>query len=430
MLTFVSMRKFDIPQRYNSPVIGRLKVMRSAADPRKRDVSPAVLDFGGITWIIPRHFGFCFGVENAIEIVHKAIYANPDKRIFLLSQMIHNPVVNADLEGQGVRFLHDTQGRELTPFSELTSDDIVVIPAFGTTVEMEAKLKGLGLDIEKFNTTCPFVERVWKRSAKLGADDFTVIVHGKHDHEETRATFSRACSTGPALVVKDRVEAEVLAQFILGERALAGDPGAGLESFDEIFGKRVSPGFSAVEHLQRIGVVNQTTMLATETQSIADLLKAAVSDRNFANTRDTLCYATVDNQKATLAALDQAETEGADLALIIGGFNSSNTSHLVELCETRLPTYFISGAEALNEDASLEHFELASSKLVISSDVLAPKSDGSPLRIILTSGASCPDTSVDAVLQRVNALCGGGCDVDEVFAKFEGNQSEEPNLPA
>lgn len=427
-----SMRTFDIPKRYSSPVIGRLKAMRSAEDPRKQDVTPAVMDFGGVEWVIPRHFGFCFGVENAIEIVHQAIAAHPDKRIFLLSQMIHNPVVNDDLEAQGVQFLHDTEGKELTPFSVLTSEDVVIIPAFGTTVKMEDRLRGIGLDIEKYNTTCPFVERVWKRSAKLGAGDFTVVIHGKPGHEETRATFSHACATGHALVVCDREEAEVLAEFISGRRELGGDPAAGIKSFDALFGERTSKGFSAAIHLQRIGVVNQTTMLATETQAIADLLKTAVEAResmgSFSSARDTLCYATVDNQKATLAALEHADKVGADLALVVGGFNSSNTSHLVELCEERLPTYFISGAEALADDGSIDHFELASSTLGNSNGVLVPRADGSKLRIVLTSGASCPDASVDAVLQRVNALCDGGRDVDEVLSEIEPIHPVEPKL--
>ena len=408
------MRSFDIPDRYKSKVIGRLKALRSSADPRKQDHTPARLDFGRVVWIVPRHFGFCFGVENAIEIVHKAIEENsgskgvPGKRVFLLSQMIHNPVVNADLESQGVRFLHDTQGREIVPISELTSDDVVVVPAFGTTVEMEARLASIGLDIARYNTTCPFVERVWKRSAKLGAGNFTVIIHGKPGHEETRATFSHSNVTGHALVVSDRAEAEVLAAIMRGER----------DDFEEHFAGRGSDGFDPELHLKRIGVVNQTTMLATETQAIADLLNAAADES--ANTRDTLCYATVDNQKATLAALNFGEV--ADLALVVGGFNSSNTSHLVELCQKALPTYFISGAQDLISAEQLWHFDLSKGKRVLAEGwaALNPQHTEAirPLRVILTSGASCPDATVDQVLQRVNQLLDGGRDVDEVFLEL------------
>ena len=208
------MRSFDIPEFYRSPIISRVKAKRKALDPRKQDFTPTELNFGAVRIRLARHFGFCFGVENAIEISYKAVDENPGKRIFLLSQMIHNPEVNADLQSRGVQFLHDTLGKELVSLDTLTADDVVIVPAFGATVELEQRMRDLGVDVQKYNTTCPFVEKVWKRSAQLGGKDFTVVIHGKPKHEETRATFSHAAETGHALVVKDEEETEFLAQWM------------------------------------------------------------------------------------------------------------------------------------------------------------------------------------------------------------------------
>ena len=164
------MKKFEIPQYYKSDIISKIKDIRKKNDPRKKDFTPSLLKVGKIEFVIARHFGFCYGVENAIEISYKAIDANPDKRIFLLSQMIHNPGVNEDLLNHGVRFIQDTSGKQLIQWEELTSDDIVIIPAFGTTLEIKQKLTQIGVQVDAYNTTCPFVEKVWNRSEKLGVD--------------------------------------------------------------------------------------------------------------------------------------------------------------------------------------------------------------------------------------------------------------------
>ena len=192
------MKKFDIPLHYRSPIISKVKAKRKLEDPRKKDFSPTHLNFGNVTFVISRHFGFCYGVENAIEKSYKAIQENPDKRIFLLSQMIHNPDVNDDLLSQGVRFIQNTDGSQLIPWSEIHSEDIVIIPAFGTTVETQELLESKGIDTVKYNTTCPFVEKVWNRSSKLGDLDHTIIIHGKHKHEETKATFSHSKENAPS----------------------------------------------------------------------------------------------------------------------------------------------------------------------------------------------------------------------------------------
>ncbi|PKP44937.1 MAG: 4-hydroxy-3-methylbut-2-enyl diphosphate reductase [Bacteroidetes bacterium HGW-Bacteroidetes-12] len=388
------MKKFEIPLQYKSSFISAIKNLRKDTDPRKKDMSPTVLDFGSVQFLIARHFGFCYGVENAIEIAYKAVDENPGKRIFLLSQMIHNPIVNQDLQEKGIQFMMDTDGNQLVGWDELTKNDVVLIPAFGTTIEIEEKINALGLQTEKYNTTCPFVEKVWKQSEKLGKTNHTIIIHGKHNHEETRATFSHSNQNGPSIIIKDMNDAAFIAKVILGEIPAA--------DFYEKFKGRLSDGFDVTQHFERIGVVNQTTMLATETQAIADYFKQVMLQKygetniknHFADTRDTLCYATNENQQATFALLE----ESADFAIVVGGYNSSNTSHIVELCEEKLPTYFISSANEIENQHTIHHFNY-NAKQVETTNNFIPKKQ--PVRIILTSGASCPDTLVDAVLDKL-----------------------------
>ena len=211
------MKSFDIPDYYRSSIITPLKEFRRKRDKLKRDFTPTLLDFGPIRLLIARHFGFCYGVENAVEIAYKAIAENPGKRIFLLSEMIHNPDVNADLQDRGVRFIMDTSGRQLIPWSELAPEDVVIIPAFGTTLETQNQLSTLGLNVEKYDTTCPFVEKVWNKASQIGQKNYTVIVHGKPSHEETRATFSHSKEAAPTVVVKDMAQTQRLAKYITGE---------------------------------------------------------------------------------------------------------------------------------------------------------------------------------------------------------------------
>src|SRR3984957_8194612 len=259
------MKTFQVPHIYRSPLITAIKNKRRADDRMKKDFSPTLLDFGPVQIYLARHFGFCYGVENAIDIAFRTIDENPGKRIFLLSEMIHNPQVNADLQQRGVQFLQDTYGKQLFPFESLTKDDVVIIPAFGTTLAIEKKLNAIGIPTEKYNTTCPFVEKVWNRSEQIAKKEYTVIVHGKPTHEETRATFSHAASHTPTVVVNDMKDAVALSKYIAGEKEL--------NNFYEEFKGRYSEGFDVQKHLQRIGVVNQTTMLASDTQAIADFLK-------------------------------------------------------------------------------------------------------------------------------------------------------------
>ncbi len=405
-------RQFNVPEFYRSPIIARVKEARRATDPRKRDLSPSVLDFGPVRFKIARHFGFCFGVENAIEIAYRALEENPGRRIFLLSEMIHNPHVNDDLRARGIRFLRTTRGEPLLPLDALTPDDVVIIPAFGASLEVAAELARRGLDTRTYDTTCPFVEKVWKRSRQIGDKAYTVVVHGKRHHEETRATFSHARAAAPVVVVRDRAEAEDLAEVIRGTRDAA--------FFFERFADRHSEGFDPGRDLRRIGVVNQTTMLAAETQAIADLLRRAMIDRfgadrlaeHFADTSDTLCYATNENQDATKALI----ADGADLALIVGGYNSSNTSHLVELAEAAMPAYFIADAGEIEGADVIRHFDLHAKRQTTTERWLPAKR---PVTIALTAGASCPDALLDAVIRRLLDLFPGHRPVDAALTPFE-----------
>ena len=388
------MKKFDIPNYFKSGVISKVKNYRKINDKYKNDFSPTLLDFGKVRFYISRHFGFCYGVQNAIEIAYSALNENPGKRIFMLSEMIHNPDVNQDLKEQGINFIQDSQGNPLMDWNEITSEDIVIIPAFGAPIETEKKLKEMGINPERYNTTCPFVEKVWNRSAQIGKNGYTVIIHGKHNHEETRATFSHSKSTTPSLVILNIEEAEFLSNVILGEIPP--------RKFYEKFNGKFSAGFNPEKDLQKIGVVNQTTMLAEETEAIADLLRETMIKKygeknlteHFADNRDTLCYATNDNQTATKALAEY----DADFAIVVGGYNSSNTSHLVELLEKNLKTYFISNVREILSPDEIFHFSLKRKTRVKSKNFLPDKEIVS---IAITSGASCPDSEVEKVIERI-----------------------------
>lgn len=389
------MRKFDIPDKYRSSIISEIKKIRKDSKDHKNDFSPTELDFGPVKIFTARHFGFCYGVENAIETAYKIMDENPNKKIYLLSEMIHNPRVNKDLQDMGIRFIQDTKGNTLIPWDEINSEDIVIIPAFGTTIEIEKALREKEIPIEKYDTTCPFVGRVWKRSRDLGLKDYTVIIHGKIDHEETRATFSHAAQTGHALVIQNMEETKQLAEVIRSENVDV--------LFEKYFGKMKNrtPGFKPSEHLRRVGVVNQTTMLATETKAIAELIKEVLAEQYvdmstkeyFADTRDTLCYATSDNQDSLYSLLEIP----ADLAIVVGGYKSANTTHLVELCEEKLNTFFINSADRIVSRNEVVSFDRHTGKEEVREFIPQKES----LRILVTSGASCPDAVVEEVIQKV-----------------------------
>ena len=388
------MKNFEIPIYYKSLLIQKIKELRKEKDHYKKDFSPTVLKFGVVDIYLARHFGFCYGVENAIEIAYKTIEENPNKKIYLLSEMIHNQGVNADLLANGVDFILDSFGNQIIDWEEITSNDIVIIPAFGTTLETEKILRDRNINSLQYNTTCPFVEKVWKKSNALGKEDFSVILHGKAKHEETKATFSHAKESTPSVIVRDLEETKILSRIILGE--------IDSDQFYKIFNNKYSTNFDVIKDLSKIGVVNQTTMLASETQEIANCLKETMIkkygadniDNHFADTRDTLCYATNDNQQATIELLK----ENIDLAIVVGGYNSSNTSHIAELLEEKFPTYFISDQTRLISGNKIQHFDREEKVEKITSNYLIKKDK---LNVVLTSGASCPDSVVEAVLFRL-----------------------------
>jgi len=407
----ILIKKFDIPAYYRSSITGKIKESRRLKDNRKQDFAPTFLDFGSVQFYLARHFGFCYGVENAIEISYRAIEENPDKNVYLLSQMIHNQEVNADLQSRGIKFIADTDGTQFIPWDNIDKDDIVIIPAFGTTLEIEKRLLDKNVEVQKYNTTCPFVEKVWTRAEKLGKENYTIIIHGKPKHEETRATFSHSAHSGASVIVQDMHEAKLLAQFVTGEKSAA--------EFYKTFEGKFSNGFDVEKDLKRVGVVNQTTMLATETQAIADFFKQTMVQKygaedlknHFADTRDTLCYATNDNQDSTYELL---KTQ-ADLAIVVGGYNSSNTSHIVELCERNFATYFINSENEIKSSGEIHHFDYHKKEKKSTHDFLPKKN---PIKIVLTSGASCPDTLVDRVMLKLLTFFPDAKSVEEVIADF------------
>ena len=406
-------KKFDIPEIYHSPIIRKVKDANKVVDPHKKDLEPSVLDFGPVRFYIPRHFGFCYGVENAIDIAYKTVEQHPDKDIYLLSEMIHNPTVNEDLQKRGVKFLFETDGTELIPIESLNEDDIVIVPAFGTTLEIQQKLKKQGINPYEYNTTCPFVEKVWKRGKQLGKKGYSLVIHGKHRHEETRATFSHSADHSACVVVLNTEEAQILADILTGDRPKT--------DFEKYFGHKSTEGFDPQKDLEHFGVINQTTMLATETQEVMNILKEAAIKQfgkadildHFADTSDTLCYATNENQSATLAL---GKTD-ADLALVVGGYNSSNTMHLVEILEESFPTYHVRDVEELKSQNKIKHFDQWDNEIKTTTEWLPEKAE--PVKVAITSGASCPDVLVDEVLLKVLSYFEGTRSVEEVIEPFK-----------
>ncbi len=398
--------QFDrVPNHYAGPIIQQIKDFR--LENGKRSLCPTLLEIGQLQVLIPRHFGFCFGVERAIHMAFSTLEKHPDKRTYLVSEIIHNPLVNSELQERGVEFVYDSQGRRQVPEKELSGDDIVLIPAFGTTLQIEESLQQSGIDTsseeyrEHYDTTCPFVSKVWTRGEELGREGYTIVIHGKYRHEETQATHSHTKEHGKTLVVLNCEEARAVASYIVGEMSLL--------RFKEVFVGKWSEGFDPERDLERVAVVNQTTMLAEETQQVTAILREAMQrrygdadiDYHCADTNDTLCYATNQNQNATHALLQS----GADLALIVGGYNSSNTAHLVEICSEVMPSYLIANSDEMLSRERLRHYDIESKKIIYSDDWLPAQL---PARMVITSGASCPDILMNQVLNKIAGFYGYG----------------------
>src|SRR5688572_29992544 len=350
---------------------------------------------GLLTVHLAREFGFCYGVDRAVDYAYQARKRFPDRQVFLTGEIIHNPHVNTQLRDQGIRFLSDP-GESL---DHLTPEDVVILPAFGTTVELLEDLVGRGCTL--VDTTCGSVLNVWKNVKRYAEDSFTSVIHGKYWHEETRATASQTLRTsgGAYLVVLDRNEAQTVCDYI----RFGGDRRAFLERF----AAAVSPGFDPDLHLQRVGCANQTTMLSSESVAIGEMFREAIRDRYgdadmTARFRafDTICSATQDRQDAVIALLAE---EQIDLMVVIGGYNSSNTCNLARICAETRPTYHIADADGLLSPTAIRHKPIGGSGEVTTTGWLP----SGAVTIGLTSGASTPDNIVESVIRRLDALANG-----------------------
>ena len=349
-------------------------------------------DSGRLQVHLAREFGFCYGVDRAVDYAYQARKRFPDRPVLLTGEIIHNPHVNDQLRAQGIRFLSDA-GESL---DALTPEDVVILPAFGVTIALLQQLSARGCTL--VDTTCGSVLNVWKNVKRNAEDGFTSVIHGKHWHEETQATVSQAVHAGGHyLVVLNREEADAVCRCIRGDTS----PGTLMAGM----ARAASPGFDPDRHLERVGCANQTTMLSTESLQIGEMFRAALADRygdGALSTRfrafDTICSATQDRQDAVVALLAE---QPVDLMLVIGGYNSSNTYNLARICATQVPTYHIATPEALVSGADIRHKPVAAGAEITTTSWLP--ADG-PVTVGLTSGASTPDNLVSAVIGRLDDL--------------------------
>lgn len=396
---------------YQSELCAAIKAL--ARRQERTAAAPVALDFGEVRYVIPSHFGFCLGVKNAIERAYETLAENPGRRVFMLSELIHNPFVNEDLLRRGLRYLqtdrgvpHTVEGREGSTalWDNLTPDDIVIIPAFGATDEDKRRLVRKGIAVCQYDATCMLVEKVWKAARAYGREGFTVVIHGKHEHEETKATFSNTRRHAPAVIVRNLTEARQLGEII------ASEPEKARALFTEKFAGRHTPGFDPARDLARIAVVNQTTLLMNETLEIIEHLRGVyltvhqdTSRVGGDGRRDTLCYATQVNQDA----LSRALAEPLDAAFVIGGKNSSNTYQLFRLCAEKLGdrAYFIQSEAGIQSLAEVEHYVYdGSGRGHTEHRPLWPGGAPTPRRILVTGGASCPDGIIQQVITRINGF--------------------------
>ncbi|MBM3853304.1 MAG: 4-hydroxy-3-methylbut-2-enyl diphosphate reductase, partial [Verrucomicrobia bacterium] len=406
---------------YQSKLCAAIKAL--ARQHERSAAAPVTLDFGAVRYVIPSHFGFCLGVRNAIERAYETLAENPGRRVFMLSELIHNPFVNEDLLRRGLRYLQTDRGVPYTVdgqpapantapeptaprllWDTLTPDDIVVIPAFGATDDDKRRLVRKGIAVYPYDATCMLVEKVWKAARSYGREGYTIVIHGKHEHEETKATFANTLRHAPAVIVRDLAEARWLGEVIARGGA------AGRALFAERFADRHTPGFDIDRHLERVAVVNQTTLLMNETLAITGHLRQVYRGKfgddsrvGGGGRRDTLCYATQVNQDALARALD----EPLDAALVIGGKNSSNTYQLFRLCEEKLGqrAFFIQSESSIVSPEHVEHYVYVGSGHShghIERRPLRLEQPAAPHRVLVTGGASCPDGIIQQVIARLN----------------------------
>jgi 4-hydroxy-3-methylbut-2-enyl diphosphate reductase len=373
-----------LAQSYHSGIVDRLKGLGHVARA------------GEVRIKLAREFGFCYGVDRAVEYAYEAREKFPDRRIFLSGEIIHNPEVNGRIEALGIRILPDHRSPELR-FADIEAADVVILPAFGVRVAEFEHLRSKGCVL--VDTTCGSVLNVWKRVHGYARDGFTAVIHGKHFHEETKATASQALTHpgGRYLCVRNREEAEEVCRFLRGELPSA-------QLLDR-FREAMSPGFDPDRDLQRVGLANQTTMLMSESLEIQEMLRSAMRDR-FGDEAllerfrafDTICSATQDRQDAVLKMLDEG---GLDVMVVIGGYNSSNTQALARICAERLPAYHISGADQI-AGTRLRHRPVGGGAVTTAEEWLPE----GPVTVGLTAGASTPNNVVGEVVARILALRG------------------------
>jgi 4-hydroxy-3-methylbut-2-en-1-yl diphosphate reductase len=369
----------DLKSAYESDLIAEL---RRNGNTLKRD---------GITIRLAQAFGFCWGVDRAVSMAYETRRYFPDRQIWITNEIIHNPVVNSHLREMEIKSVpSDADGTK--DFSGIGRGDVVILPAFGASIQEMQLLEQLRCEI--VDTTCPWVSRVWNRVAKYEASEFTAIIHGKYNHEETVATSSRSKHH---LIVHNLAEAEWVCRYIL--------EGGTEEEFLAKFQNAHSQNFSPGKHLIRVGIANQTTMLKGETEQIGKLFERTMLtkygpdelDKHFLSPGDTICDATQERQDAMLSLVE----EKLDLLLVIGGFNSSNTSHLQEIAQTSgLPSFHIDGPDCIGSGNVIRHKPLKGNGQVLTHDWL-PKTEAI---IGVTSGASTPDQVVEQVLERIFAV--------------------------
>jgi len=349
----------------------------------------------GVTVRLAKQFGFCYGVERAIDLAYAAAKVFTNRRLFILGEIIHNPEVNEQIAALGIKNLLGKDKE--AEVDELTAEDVVIVPAFGTDVTTLARIKERGAQI--VDTTCGDVMSVWKRVRQNATDDVTSIIHGKASHEETKATASRAVLSGKGhyLVVLTLADTDYVCDYI----RRGGDKAAFLAKFEGAY----SEGFDPDQHLRRVGVANQTTMMRGETEEVQRRVEAAVKDRDGAERAresfrffDTICGATQERQDALRDML----AAPMDLLLVIGGYNSSNTSHLAEMGEAKLPTYFIRNASRLESRERITHYDQHAKCEVITENWLPER----PLIVGITAGASCPNNLIEETILRLYALFG------------------------
>jgi len=356
-----------------------------------------VLTVGDVTFKLAREFGFCYGVDRAVEYAYETRTKFPGRRLFLVGEIIHNPHVNAKLRDMGVECLHRPEGGEFD-FGSVTPNDVVILPAFGVTAQDLNRLQTIGCVL--VDTTCGSVLNVWKRVESYARDGFTALIHGKYYHEETKATASQVSkySGGKYLVVRDMAEARLVCGYI--------ESGGDAADVVRQFADKLSPGFDPERDLARLGVANQTTMLSNESLAIAAEVRSSMAKRygegalseHFRNF-DTICSATQDRQDA----VNKLIAEPLHVMVVIGGYNSSNTTHLAAMCQERVPTYHIEDAACIDPVAGSISFRPVGAHEETRKKAWLPEG---PITVGVTAGASTPNNKVGETLERIAATRG------------------------